>query len=63
MNLKNFTTHCKFQEAALTFIAFQLTDAQEHQEIVQSFKKFDRDGNGTISKDELLEAYKDMYKD
>jgi calcium-dependent protein kinase len=28
-----------------------------------TFKQFDKNGNGTISKEELLEGYKELYKD
>lgn len=30
---------------------------------MQTFKKFDRNGNGTISKEELLEGYKELYRE
>jgi calcium-dependent protein kinase len=33
----------------------------DHQELMQTFKKFDKNGNGTISKEELLEGYRDLY--
>jgi len=51
----------KLQEAALTFIVSQLTTKKEQEELVNTFKAFDKNGNGTISKDELYEGYKEIY--
>ena len=31
--------------------------------MIQAFKKFDKNGNGTISKQELLNGYKELYGD
>jgi calcium-dependent protein kinase len=31
--------------------------------LIQAFKKFDKNGNGTISKQELLNGYKELYGD
>ncbi len=31
--------------------------------MIQAFKKFDKNGNGTISKQELLDGYKELYGD
>ena len=35
----------------------------DHQDLMLTFKQFDKNGNGTISKEELLEGYKELYKD
>lgn len=51
----------KLQEAALTFIISNLSTKKEQQELINTFKAFDKNGNGTISKDELLEGYREMY--
>jgi calcium-dependent protein kinase len=51
----------KLQEAALTFIVSQLTTKKEQEELMNTFKTFDKNGNGTISKDELYEGYKEIY--
>jgi hypothetical protein len=37
-----------------------LTEEQKEQEILQAFKAFDRDGNGTISRDELAHVYQHL---
>jgi len=46
----------------MTYIVSQLS-TDDHTELIQTFKKFDINGNGTISKDELLEGFKELYKD
>jgi calcium-dependent protein kinase len=51
----------KLQEAALTFIVCQLSTKKEQEELLNTFKTFDKNGNGTISRDELLEGYKEIY--
>lgn len=47
----------------MTFIVCQLTTKKEQQELINTFKHFDKNGNGTISMEELFEGYKDMYGD
>jgi calcium-dependent protein kinase len=39
-----------------------LSTKQEEDEFRNTFKMFDKNGNGTISKDELLETYLEIYK-
>lgn len=52
----------KLQEAALTFIVCQLSTKEEEENMRKTFEKLDKNGNGTISKDELFEGYMEMYK-
>lgn len=53
----------KLQEAALTFIVCQLSTKKEQEDLLKTFKAFDKNGNGTISQDELLEGYRELYGD
>jgi calcium-dependent protein kinase len=46
----------------MTYIVSQLSTS-DHTDLIQAFKRFDKNGNGTISKDELLEGYKELYAD
>jgi Ca2+-binding EF-hand superfamily protein len=39
-----------------------MADKEEEKQLKENFKLFDKNGNGSISKDELLEGYKEMYK-
>lgn len=46
----------------MTYIVSQLSTS-DHQDLIKAFKQFDKNGNGTISKDELIEGYKELYAD
>jgi calcium-dependent protein kinase len=61
-NLKEFTAKTHLQEAAMTYIVSQMSTA-DHHDLIHTFKRFDKNGNGTISKEELLEGYRELYKD
>ncbi len=60
--LKNFRSEQKLQQAAVTFIVSQLSTKKEVLEMQKSFKNIDKNNNGRISKDELVEAYMKMYE-
>ena len=51
--------HCsqKLQNAVLTFIASQLSQNQDFQEITEIFKILDKNGDGRISQEELKAIY------
>ena len=61
-NLKGFTAKTHLQEAAMTYIVSQMSTT-DHQDLMLTFKRFDKNGNGTISNEELLEGYRELYKD
>ena len=42
-------------------MVFQLSTKDELTELENTFKMIDKNGNGLISKDELLQGYLDMY--
>ena len=44
----------------MTYIVSQLSTSDQ-SDLIQAFKRFDKNGNGTISKDELLDGYKELY--
>ncbi|CAK84516.1 unnamed protein product (macronuclear) [Paramecium tetraurelia] len=56
-NLRNFRVEKKFQEAALTFMVNQMTTSQEKQELLQQFQALDLNGDGRLSKEELVIGY------
>lgn len=47
----------------LTFIASQLISKDEAEELGKIFKALDANGDGTVNKNELLEAYKKQVGD
>ncbi|CAD8108765.1 unnamed protein product [Paramecium sonneborni] len=56
-NLRTFRVEKKFQEAALTFMVNQMATSQEKQELLQQFQALDLNGDGRLSKDELIVGY------
>ena len=42
-------------------MVFQLSSKEELEQLSNTFKAIDKDGNGAISKDELLAGYMDLY--
>ncbi|OMJ80260.1 hypothetical protein SteCoe_19518 [Stentor coeruleus] len=61
-NLLAFRTEQKLQHAVLTFIAANTISKEQSKDLYKSFKKIDKDGDGKISTEELLQAYKGMMK-
>lgn len=56
-NLKNFRAEQKLQQATFTFIASQLASKEEKQQLMETFKALDKNGDGTLSRQEILEGY------
>lgn len=57
-NLKNFRAEQKLQQATFTFIASQLASKEEKQQLMETFKALDKNGDGTLSRQEILDGYK-----
>eukprot|EP00828_Plagiopyla_frontata_P002481 TRINITY_DN10391_c0_g2_i1.p1 TRINITY_DN10391_c0_g2~~TRINITY_DN10391_c0_g2_i1.p1 ORF type:complete len:107 (+),score=17.15 TRINITY_DN10391_c0_g2_i1:185-505(+) len=57
VNLAKFTSFNKLRTAIYTFIATQILTNQEIVELTEAFKKIDLDGDGTLSKSELIQGY------
>eukprot|EP01017_Pseudomicrothorax_dubius_P043480 TRINITY_DN7248_c0_g2_i2.p1 TRINITY_DN7248_c0_g2~~TRINITY_DN7248_c0_g2_i2.p1 ORF type:complete len:354 (+),score=73.86 TRINITY_DN7248_c0_g2_i2:129-1190(+) len=60
-NLSRFQAKNKFRAGMLTFIASQITTQQEKEELQRVFQMLDKDGNGTLSYQELLEGYVKVF--
>ncbi|KAM3133629.1 hypothetical protein pb186bvf_014316 [Paramecium bursaria] len=61
-NLQSYKTINEAQKATLQFIMDNLQTEKEKQELLEKFKKIDVDGNGFISKEELIEVYSKEMK-
>ncbi|CAK72710.1 unnamed protein product (macronuclear) [Paramecium tetraurelia] len=57
-NMKHFRTSQKVQEAAFLYIVKQFISKEEKQELQRFFKFLDKNGDGVLTKQELLEGYK-----
>jgi len=55
--LKVFRAETKLKQAVLTFIASQIVADGETKHMKEVFKSIDTDGNGRLSKEELIAAY------
>ncbi|OMJ89724.1 hypothetical protein SteCoe_8089 [Stentor coeruleus] len=55
-NLRSFHWETKLQKATMSFIVSQLTTRAEREEMLELFKSLDKDNNGTLSRQEILEG-------
>jgi len=62
-SLKNFRADLKMQQAVLSFMASQLTSHEEMNQLRETFQKLDKNGDGVLSKEEIIEGYKGMMDD
>ncbi|CAK86645.1 unnamed protein product (macronuclear) [Paramecium tetraurelia] len=62
-NLQRFQAESLFTQAVLSYIASQMTSNQEQEELIKAFQILDKDQNGILSKDELIEGYSQVLKD
>jgi calcium-dependent protein kinase len=56
-NLQRFHIQNKFQHAVLSFISGHLANKQEIQELSEIFQSIDENGDGKLSREELLKEY------
>lgn len=59
-SLVKFQDMAKLKQAVLTFISSNLTTKEEVAEIMKLFKEFDQNRDGSISKEEFVDAYKQI---
>jgi len=62
-NLKSFKANINFQRAALAFIAKRFTSQEEERKLRETFKMIDVNGDGQLSREELIEGFKQLLKD
>ncbi|CAD8083778.1 unnamed protein product [Paramecium sonneborni] len=60
-NLSSFFGKNKVRAALMQFITTNLMTNTEKEGLLNEFKKIDKDGNGQISKEELLQVYMKQY--
>ena len=56
-NLKTFRADRKLQQAVLAFISSQLLTSEDEKELKNTFAQFDKNGDGRLSKQELIDGY------
>ncbi|CAK68384.1 unnamed protein product (macronuclear) [Paramecium tetraurelia] len=57
-NLMNFRAEQKLQQATLMFIGTTMISKEEKNQLMQAFKEMDQNGDGILTKEEILETYK-----
>ena len=59
--MKEFQTRCKLQNAIFLFFVNFFNINEEKDRMIKAFKTLDKNGDGLITKDELLENYRLFY--
>ena len=60
-NLKTFRADQKLKQATFSFIASQLLSKSEKENMAKIFKAIDLNGDGKLSKDEILSGYNQFF--
>lgn len=58
-NLKNFSSQSKMQQAIYFFLINSTMTEKEKKQLTETFKKLDKNNDGVLSKEELLEGVRD----
>ncbi|CAK91222.1 unnamed protein product (macronuclear) [Paramecium tetraurelia] len=62
-NLSQFHNNSKLSSAILQLISTQIMTQKEKKELIKGFNAIDKNGDGKLSKDELIQCYMDLYQD
>lgn len=62
-NIRNFKAETSLHKAALSFIVSQFVTQQENADLYEIFKALDKNDNGSLSKDELIQGYIQVFPD
>lgn len=60
-NLRNFRGELKLKRATMAFIASQLVSKEETRDLEKMFKQLDKNGDGMLSKEEIIEGYEEIF--
>lgn len=61
MNMKRFKRNRQFEQATISFIVNQLITKEERSELMKQFQEWDKNGDGVLSKEEIIEGYNMAY--
>ncbi len=59
-NIYEFNAGTKLKQAVLAFFTKNLMSKQEVEQLTEQFHAIDKNGNGTLSRDEVMEAYRNI---
>ena len=60
-NMKRFKRNKQFEQAIISFIINQLITKEERTELMKQFTEWDKNGDGVLNKEEILEGYRNAY--
>jgi len=60
-NMKKFKRNKQFEHATITFIINQLVSKEDRQELQKQFMLWDKNKDGVLNKDEIIESYQTVY--
>ena len=60
-NMKKFKRNKKFELATIAFIINQLTSKEDREELLKQFRIWDKNKDGVLNKEEILEGYNNVY--
>ncbi len=59
--MKNFNAEKKLQQATITYLVNQLAQKEDLVDLQKAFKVLDKNSDGKLSRDELVEGYRKIY--
>jgi len=62
-NMKKFHAERKLQQAALTYMVNHLVTKEDKNELLELFQNFDLNGDGVLTKEEIINGYKQILGD
>lgn len=62
-NLKNFNIEKKLQQATITYLVSQLAQKEDLAELQKAFKALDKNSDGKLSREELIDGYRTIFGD
>ena len=60
-NMKKFKKNRKLEQATIGFIANQLISKEDRKELMKQFQEWDKNGDGVLNREEILEGYKKTF--
>ena len=60
-NMKKFKRGKKLEQASIAFIVNKLISKDERKELIKQFQDWDTNGDGVLSRDEIIEGYRKTY--
>ena len=59
--MKKFKNSSKFEQAAIGVIVNQIVSKEERKELLRQFQDWDKNGDGVLSRKEIIDGYKKTY--